>query len=197
MGDDPRQLRRRLQRLGGRHRGGLDVGDQALAAIAELLPVALQAGITKVEIQRLTPERSPACQRVDDCPARPFRSGCRRRIACRRVGGAVPGRGGGRRRGVLVHRPVDPRRQEAQGRPPGLAGPRHRNDPLIRPPAGFRDSLPPEQQRRGRTAPVRSRGCLRCGGRRRRSRAARGSCPGGRGVALQAHARCRAGSRVR
>jgi hypothetical protein len=54
MADDRAKLRRQLQRHGVRRRQALDVADQALQDIAELLPAALDAGITKTEMQRLT-----------------------------------------------------------------------------------------------------------------------------------------------
>jgi hypothetical protein len=59
MPDDRAQLRRQLQRLGARRRKGLDTADQALADIADILPAALEAGITKTEIQRLTDVSRP------------------------------------------------------------------------------------------------------------------------------------------
>jgi hypothetical protein len=54
MSDSAAQLRRQLRRYGARRQQSLDAADQALAAIAGLLPDALEAGITKTEIQRLT-----------------------------------------------------------------------------------------------------------------------------------------------
>jgi hypothetical protein len=54
MTDESAKLRRELQRHGIRRRQSLEAAEQALSEIAELLPAALEAGITKTEIQRLT-----------------------------------------------------------------------------------------------------------------------------------------------
>jgi hypothetical protein len=54
MADERAKLRRQLQRHGERRRQSLDAADEALKEIADLLPSALEAGITKTEIQRLT-----------------------------------------------------------------------------------------------------------------------------------------------
>jgi hypothetical protein len=54
MSNERAKLERQLQRHGVRRRQGLDVADQALQDIAELLPAALDAGIPKIAIQRLT-----------------------------------------------------------------------------------------------------------------------------------------------
>jgi hypothetical protein len=54
MSDEVAKLRRQLQRHGAKRRQSLDAAEQALHDIAELLPSALVAGITKREIQRLT-----------------------------------------------------------------------------------------------------------------------------------------------
>jgi hypothetical protein len=54
MADPRARLSRELERQGALRRGGLATADRALREIAALLPDALEAGITKVEIQRLT-----------------------------------------------------------------------------------------------------------------------------------------------
>jgi hypothetical protein len=59
MPDQRAQLRRQLQRLGAKRHKGLETADQALDDIADILPAALEAGITKTEIQRLTDVSRP------------------------------------------------------------------------------------------------------------------------------------------
>jgi hypothetical protein len=54
MADPRATLRRELERQGALRRGGLATADRALREIAALLPDALEAGITKMEIRRLT-----------------------------------------------------------------------------------------------------------------------------------------------
>jgi hypothetical protein len=54
MADAQARLRRELERQGVLRRSGLEAADQALRGIAALVPAAIEAGITKVEIQRLT-----------------------------------------------------------------------------------------------------------------------------------------------
>jgi hypothetical protein len=54
MADAQARLRRELERQGALRRSGLEAADKALRGIAALLPDAIEAGITKVEIQGLT-----------------------------------------------------------------------------------------------------------------------------------------------
>jgi hypothetical protein len=54
VSDETTKLRGELARRGQRRKEALASADEALREIAELLPAALEAGITKVEIQRLT-----------------------------------------------------------------------------------------------------------------------------------------------
>lgn len=59
MPDQRAQLRRQLRRLGAKRRKGLETADEALKDIGAILPAALEAGITKTEVQRLTDVSRP------------------------------------------------------------------------------------------------------------------------------------------
>jgi hypothetical protein len=59
MSGEGAKLRRQLQRHGAKRRQGLEMADRALQDIAALLPDALDAGITKTEIYRLTSVSRP------------------------------------------------------------------------------------------------------------------------------------------
>jgi hypothetical protein len=58
------KLRRQLQRHAAKRRQSLDAAAEALKEIADLLPSALEAGITKIEIQRLTGVSRPTIDRL-------------------------------------------------------------------------------------------------------------------------------------
>jgi hypothetical protein len=64
MTDQRVELRRQLQRQAAKRRQSLDAAEEALKEIADLLPSALQAGITKIEIQRLTGVSRPTIDRL-------------------------------------------------------------------------------------------------------------------------------------
>jgi hypothetical protein len=64
MTDERAKLRRQLQRHAAKRRQSLDAADKALDEIANLLLPALQAGITKIEIQRLTGVSRPTIDRL-------------------------------------------------------------------------------------------------------------------------------------
>jgi hypothetical protein len=64
MPDERAKLRRQLQRHAAKRRQSLDTAEQALKEIADLLPSALEAGITKIEIQRLTGVSRPTIDRL-------------------------------------------------------------------------------------------------------------------------------------
>jgi hypothetical protein len=54
MSSQQDRLRARLREEGERRKRGLAAAEQARDAIADLLPAALDAGITKVELSKLT-----------------------------------------------------------------------------------------------------------------------------------------------
>lgn len=64
MPDERAKLRRQLQRHAAKRRKSLDAAEEALKEIAELLPSALDAGVTKLEIQRLTGVSRPTIDRL-------------------------------------------------------------------------------------------------------------------------------------
>jgi Fic family protein len=64
MTDERAKLRRQLQRHAAKRRQSLDAAEAALKEIADLLPFALEAGITKIEIQRLTGVSRPTIDRL-------------------------------------------------------------------------------------------------------------------------------------
>jgi hypothetical protein len=54
VADDPERLREQLREHGQRRRAARETDREELRAIAELLPQAVDAGISKREIERLT-----------------------------------------------------------------------------------------------------------------------------------------------
>ena len=64
MSDERAKLRRQLQRHAAKRRQSLDAAAEGLKEIADLLPSALEAGITKIEIQRLTGVSRPTIDRL-------------------------------------------------------------------------------------------------------------------------------------
>jgi hypothetical protein len=64
MTDERAKLRRELQRYAAKRRQSLEAAEVALKEIADLLPSALEAGITKLEIQRLTGVSRPTIDRL-------------------------------------------------------------------------------------------------------------------------------------
>jgi hypothetical protein len=54
VADDPERLREQLREHGKRRRAARETDREELQAIAELLPLAVDAGIPKREIERLT-----------------------------------------------------------------------------------------------------------------------------------------------
>jgi hypothetical protein len=52
--DERKRIARELHRRGTRRQKNLTAADEELAEIAKLLPAAIDAGITKMEIHRLT-----------------------------------------------------------------------------------------------------------------------------------------------
>lgn len=59
VADDPERLRALLREHGDRRRAAREVDRAELEAIADLLPQALQVGISKREIERLTSVSRP------------------------------------------------------------------------------------------------------------------------------------------
>jgi hypothetical protein len=64
MTDERAKIRRELQQYAAKRRRSLDAAEVALNDIADLLPSALAAGITKTEIQRLTGVSRPTIDRL-------------------------------------------------------------------------------------------------------------------------------------
>jgi hypothetical protein len=64
MTNERAKVRRELQSYAAKRRQSLDAAEAALNEIADLLPSALEAGITKLEIQRLTGVSRPTIDRL-------------------------------------------------------------------------------------------------------------------------------------